>query len=224
MLLFSVLTGVILASGIPLALNGRGSLVGVIVVAAAMFTTGLLVRAVTNKSMRVAERYLATDGVTQLVVGPQALVVADTVVPYERITCLYVNVEQEVYSSGRNLGAGGKIGTNMRHKLFAEGAKSGITLAIGVDKKAVIAAPEGFINPLRALPKRGDDAGRIDVPFGAFLPVEELQPLLNAVHKATGGQMFPIKVVSGAINWALATNAPSETREKIWEESRNLDS
>ena len=48
--------------------------------------------------MRRADRYLAADGTTQFRVGTDALIVADTVIPFRQITCIYFNVEKRQFS------------------------------------------------------------------------------------------------------------------------------
>ena len=239
--IFCILAAVIFGVGIPLAVNGRASLWGVIGVGAVFVIFPFFVALSNSKIERTAERYLASDGETQFVVGPTSLVVGDTVLPYERMTYLYANAEGEEYSNGGIRGEimayrmdltdqrptagraiGSRIGTAQRKKLYRDGAKSGISLAIGIDQKSTISAPKGVINELKTLPKRGDDPGRIDVPFGAYLTLEELHLLLGAVYQATGGIAFPIALVSGALNWASATTAAGDTRETIWKEFATL--
>lgn len=228
---------VILLAGIPLSLRGSASLPGVLIVAAAFLVLAVLMVGFSTRTLRNAERFLAADGVTYFSVGAAGLMIGDTEVPYERITCMFAHVEGEQYSSGGARGEamayrmelsedrpgpgraiGRAVGTSQRRQLYREGAKSTISLAIGVDRKSEIRAPEGLIDGLRALPKRGEDPGRIDVPFGAYFGVGELRGLFRAVREAIGGTAFPIAIVSGALNWAQATAAACESREKIWEE------
>lgn len=234
---FAVLAAVILTAGLYLSQSGQASFWGVIGVAVAFVAVPFGMAAVISKIERDADRFLAADGSTQFVVGPSALAVGDIVVPYERITCMYANAEGEQYSSGGIRGeamayrmglsenrptagraVGAAIGTAQRRKLYREGAKSAISLTIGIDQKTTIAAQKGMINQLKMLPQRGDDPGRIDIPFGAYLSTDELEVLLGAVHRVTGGTAFPIAIVGGVMNWSSAQASPSETRDKIWEE------
>lgn len=238
--IFCILAAVILAIGVPLSFTGRTSLPGIVVVAVAFLAVPVLVRASIRRMERKAERFLAADGATQFVVGERALRIADTEIPYERITCVFAYPEGEQYSSGGLRGevmaarmdltadrptagraVGARIGTAQRRRLYRDGAKSAIQMMIGVDGKAAIAAPEGFINPLRTLPHRGEDPGRIDVPFGAYLAVDDLETLLSELVRASGGA-FPVGVVSGALDWATATTSAAETREGIRAEATKL--
>lgn len=238
---FVLLAAVILIAGVYLSQSGQASFWGVIGVAAVFLAVPFAMAATISKTERDAERFLAADESTQFVVGPSSLVVGDTVVPYERITCMYANAESEQYSSGGIRGeamayrmglsenqptagraVGAAIGTGQRRKMYREGAKSAISLTIGIDQKSTIAAPAGMVNQLKTLPKRGDDPGRIDIPFGAYLSTDDLEVLLGAVHRATGGTAFPIAIVAGVMNWSAAQAATCETREKIWEELPSL--
>lgn len=236
-IIFGIVVAVLLGVGIPLSVSGTTSLVGILVLAAvfALIPVGILWS--TRRLERRAERFLAADGATVIVVGQEALTVADVVVPYERITLVYANTEQEHYSSGGARGAGAveradltqgatsagnvagaKIGTGMRRALYREGAKSGIEVVIGVDHVSSLDVPDGFVNRLASLPKRGEEPGRIDVPFGAYLGIEDLRGFLEAVTAATDGQLFPVGVVNGTLDWAAAQSSAAETREKIRDE------
>ena len=227
---------VIAVLGSLLSQQGTTSLPGSLAVAAAFAVCAVFMVWSTSKTLRRAERFLAADGATLFVVGPTSLRVADFEIPYERITCMYAQVEGETYSAGGIRGevmayrmdlsedrptpgraVGTRIGNTQRRKLYRDGAKSAISLAIGIDKKATLQVPEGVINPLKLLPHRGADPGRIDVPFGAFLSDVELQQLLGSVHGATGGNAFPIMIVSGILDWATASTSVCETRATIWE-------
>lgn len=236
-----VVAAVVLAAGIPLSMSGRASLVGVLVVAACFVAVALLMVRSISRTLRDAERILAADGTTCFVVGEHALTVGTTAVPYERITCVYAHVADEEYSSGGLAGeamahrvgltddrptlgraVGAAIGARQRRKLYRDGAKSTISLMIGVDRKADLCKPKGLVNDLKTLPMRGDDPGRIDIPFGAYFGTGELETLLGALHRATGGTAFPIAIVAGSLNWAQARTAPCETRDTIWEQSASL--
>lgn len=240
-IVYGLLAAGILLTGLFLANLGRASGWGIVVVAAVFLAIPFLATSSILRMERKAERFVAADGATQFVVGAQALAVADVVVPYERITMMYAKAEGEQYSAGGIRGevmayrmglaedrpgpgraVGAVIGSRLRRKLYRDGAKSTISLTIGIDRASTIAAPEGMVNGLRALPKRGDDPGRIDIPFGAYLDFDDLQTLLGAVHRATGGSVFPIGVVSGVMNWELALAAACEPRQKIWEEFPTL--
>lgn len=165
---FFILAAIILGIGVTLSLNGRASLIGVIVVGVVFVLVPFFVAMSNSKIERKAERVLAADGQTQFVVGQTALTVGDAVVPYERITFMYASAEGEVYSNGGIRGeamayrmdlsserptvgraVGARIGTAQRKKLYRDGAKSAISLAIGVDQKSTIVAPEGFVNHSR---------------------------------------------------------------------------
>ncbi|MGO1538406.1 MAG: hypothetical protein ACTHZ9_02255 [Leucobacter sp.] len=97
---FVLLAAVILIAGVYLSQSGQASFWGVIGVAAVFLAVPFAMAATISKTERDAERFLAADESTQFVVGPSSLVVGDTVVPYERITCMYANAESEQYSSG----------------------------------------------------------------------------------------------------------------------------
>lgn len=240
-IIFGILALAIFLLGLFLSSVGRTSLAGIIGITAVFVAFPCFTALSVNRMERKAERFLATDGATQFSVGAQALTVGDTVLPYERITMMYAKAEGEQYSSGGIRGevmayrmdlsenrpgpgraVGAAIGSRLRRRLYREGAKSTISLTIGVDHASSIAAPEGVMNGLRSLPKRGDDPGRIDVPFGAYLDFNDLQVLLGAVHRATEGRAFPIGVVSGAMNWEMALAAACEPRQKIWDEFPTL--
>lgn len=236
--IFVILAAVIMVVGGLLSTSGRASLAGSIVVGVVFLLVPVLMHLSIARMQKRAERFVAGDGTTLFAVGPDSLRVADVVIPYDRITCLLANPALEEYSNGGVRGEvmaarlgltedrptfgraiGSRVGTKQRRRLYRDGAKSGIELVIGVDRKAEIDAPEGAINALRTLPHRGDDPGRIDVPFGAYLTITDLEDLLAAVYRASGGQRFPIGIVTGTMNWATATTAPAETREVIWQEA-----
>lgn len=238
--IFLTLAVVVAALGFLLSLNGKASLPGSLVVAAVFAVIPGLVGLSLRRMERNAERFLGTDGVTQFVVGNDGLRVGPVEIPYSRITCIYATVTGEEYSGGGRRGeamatrldlaedrpgigraVGGQVGTLQRRRLYRDGAKSTISLMIGVDQKATLGAPVGFINALRTLPQRGDDPGRIDVPFGAYLGTAELEILLEALWSRTHGD-FPLGVVSGAGDWASATTSAAETRDSIREESERL--
>lgn len=221
LLLYSGLSMVFFTIGVALALTGRGSLWGMLAVGAAFLALALLLRFTTQRSLRLAERSLASDGSTQFVVTPSALQVGNTLLPYERITFLAAHHEDTEDLSDQR-GPGAAIGSAQRRKLIQDGAKSAISLAIGVDQARSINAPEGLINPLRTLPKRGDDPGRIDVAFGAYFTAPDLEALLGAVYQATSGQAFPIATISGTLNWATVTTSACEPRPEINETFRNV--
>ena len=222
---FFILAAIILGIGVTLSLNGRASLIGVIVVGVVFVLVPFFVAMSNSKIERKAERVLAADGQTQFVVGQTALTVGDAVVPYERITFMYASAEGEVYSNGGIRGeamayrmdlsserptvgraVGARIGTAQRKKLYRDGAKSAISLAIGVDQKSTIVAPEAFVNHSRHCRNEATTLDRIDVPFGAYHGAGELEALLGAVYQATGGRAFPIAIIAGTLNWASAND------------------
>lgn len=100
------------------------------------------IRAWVLRIERQAARFLASDGTTLIKVSPHGVTLADIVLPYERITCLYANAEQEDYSDGglraevvayrlnltedrltNGRGIGAFICTVLRRRRYADGAK-----------------------------------------------------------------------------------------------------
>ncbi len=232
---FGVVSAVILIAGVSLALNDRASLPGVIVVALGFLVVPWVMAATLRKSLARAMLFVGSDGSTQVVVDDSGIRVADVLLPYERITFVVGTVEGEVYSDGGLRGeamayrldladerptlgraVGVRVGTGARKKLYREGAKSTISLSIGIDCASTIDAPAGMVNQLRTLPHRGEDPGRIDMPFGAFLSNEQLEQLLGTIYQRTQGTRFPIGIVAGALDWASVTTSAAETREEIW--------
>lgn len=239
--IFLALASVILASGLFLAHRGEASTPGVVTMAVAFLGFPLLAALSILKMERRSERFLAADGVTLLRADDRGITVADAFIPYERITCLYASAELELYSSGgisgemmaHRLGlsegrpplgraAGALIGTGQRKRLYRDGAKSAITLLVGVDRMSSLNAPEGMLVKVPLTPQDGDDPGRLVMPFGAYLDFSDLELLLGTVHQRTGGQLFPLGVVDGTLNWASAHVGPSDTREKIWADSASI--
>lgn len=235
--IFGILTVTILTVGL-IWIPELTSTAEVLAVAGAFVSVPFFTKLWIRRMERRAELFLAADGTTLIEVNPHGLTLADVTLPYDRITCLYANAEQEHYSSGGLLGEvmayrlnltedrptigrgiGALMGTGLRRRLYADGAKSGIFLCIGVDQKATIAAPAGMVKKVPGTPQRGDDPGRIIMPFGAYLGLAELEALLSAVREVPGGQLFPSGLVSGTWNWNAAQVGASETREKIWEDS-----
>ena len=240
-IVFFVLAGLFLPIGLFLASRGQATIWSVVLVTAILVVIPFLAALPITRMERKAELFLAADGATQFVVGAQSLTIGDLVVPYERITMVYAQARGEYYSGGGIRGealayrldlandrpgpgraAGAIIGTRLRRKLYREGAKSTISLAIGIDRAQTIAAPAGVVSPLKALPKRGDDPARIDVPFGAYLGFDELEALLGTLFRATSGTAFPIGVVSGVMNWEMALASACDPRQEIWERFPSL--
>lgn len=239
--LYGTLAAVIVGAGYFLIPEGRANLAGITVIVGVFLLIPVAAGVWIRRLERRAERFLAADGTTLLRADPHGVTVADVVLPYERITCLYANVEQETYSDGglrgevmayrlglsdnrptvgRRIGA--LFGTGMRRRLYATGAKSGIFLCIGVDRKSLLAAPPGLVERARLAPQRGDDPGRIIMPFGAYLGAADLKELLDSVRDFTDGTLFPLGVVSGTMNWAAAQVGTSDARAVIWQDSKAL--
>ncbi len=233
-IIFGVLVAVILGAGIPLSNIGRTSLIGILIIAAVFLAFPFLVAWSNSRTLAKAKAFVSRDGSTQVVVDPQGVRIADTFIPFERITYAAATISGEQYSMGGipgelmawRIGAidsrpgfsrvgGAMAGTALRKKLYRDGAKSTISLAIGVDRRSTISAPEGFIDQLKTLPKRGEEPGRVDMPFGAFLNAQEIEYVLGVMHHFTQGRMFPTGFVSGDWNWASVTTAAGETRQKI---------
>lgn len=217
-IIFGILVAIILVCGIWLSFSGRTSFWGIIAIAAVFVAFPFIVAATNRKLERDAERFVVADGTTQIIVGKHALTIADTVIPYEYITFVYGTAQGEYYSSGGirgevmakrldltenrptiGRGVGSMVGTAQRRKLYRDGAKSAVSLAIGVNGKSTLNAPDGLINPLRTLPRKGDDPGRIDMPFGAYQSNAELEALLGAIALANN-QAFPVGIVSGVLD------------------------
>ena len=240
-ILFGALVAVILATGIPLSLGGRTWLPGILIIAAVFAAFPFIVAWTNSRTLARAKMYVSRDGSTQIVVDTEGMRIADTYLPYERITFVAATVKGETYSMGGipgemmawQVGAvddrpglsrigGALIGSVLRRKLYRDGAKSTLFLTIGVDQKSRLDAPEGFINGLRALPKRGDDPGRIDMPFGAFLEARELEYVIGVIHHLSGGGQFPAGFVFGDLNWSCVQADACEPREVIWKKFSEL--
>lgn len=238
--IFGILVAIILTIGL-IGIPHLTSTAGILVVAGAFLSVPFFARLWMRHLERRAELFLAADGTTLIEVNAHGLTLAGVALPYERITCLYANTEQEHYSDGGmrgeimayrlNLtedrptigrGIGALMGTKVRRRLYTDGAKSGIFLCIGVDQKSTIAAPDGMVKKVPGAPQRGDDSGRIIMPFGAYLGLAELEALLSSVRELSGGQQFPLGLVSGTWNWNAAQVGASETREKIWAASEQV--
>ena len=241
-IVFAVLALVILGAGLFLLPEERRSAIGVIAVTVVFVLVPIAAWLWIRRIERRAELFLSGDGVTLLRVDAAGLTIGDTLIPLEQITCLFANTEQEHYSVGAgargevmayrlNLtedrptigrAIGARIGTGERRRLYSEGAKSGIMLVIGVDKKSELPAPATMIQKVPSVPQKGDDPGRIVMPFGAYLTLADLEVFLTTVHRATGGGAFPIGVVNGTLNWASAQVMPADTRAAIQSESTRL--
>src|SRR6185312_2507842 len=104
-LLFGALAAVALMAGLVLVPR-LTSTVGVCVVAGAFLMVPVLVGLWVRKAERRAELFLAADGTTVLRADTHGVSVAGVDIPYQRITCLFANVEQGHYSSGGYFGDG----------------------------------------------------------------------------------------------------------------------
>lgn len=237
------LTTVILIVGLYMVWRDDSSIfLGSLFICALFIACGILFPLQIRRLERKAERYISADGETLFSVSDRALTIGDAVIPYERITMICAKVEGERYFSGLRGEAmayrldltddrlnpgraiGSRVGSAQRRKMYREGAKSDIRLYVGVDQKRTLRVPDGMMNNLTAYPKRGDDPGRIDVPFGAYLGPQELVQLLHAVREATAGTAFPIALIDEGMSWNDAMFAACEPREKIWEEYARIES
>lgn len=221
-IVFGILIAALLGVGIPLSLSGRASLVGLLIVALIFALVPVLVWWTNKRTLTRAERFLARDGETVLSVGPDSITIADIVVPFEKVTCVYFNLEKEVYGGTVAKGVGGRMGTGQRRKLYSDGAKSWGELMIGVQDRTAIEAPEGFINPLRTLPKSGFDSGRIDIPFGALLNRADVDVFLGALQEPAARHGIPHGVVTGIMNWSNAQVGAADAPDKIRADAAGL--
>lgn len=216
-------------------------LLGSLFICVVFIVAAALIPVQIRRMERKAESFIGSDGETLFVVGNESLTIGDAVIPYERITMICAKIEGERYSSGSrgeamayrlNLtedrlnpgrAVGAFIGSGQRRKMYRQGAKSDIRFYVGVDQKSTLRVPERMMNNLKAYPKRGDDPGRIDVPFGAYLGPQELVQLLNTVHEVTAGAAFPVALIDEGMSWNDAMFAACEPRGKIWEEYARIE-
>lgn len=232
---FGALASFVLIAGIWLAGTRRAPLAGVLVLGLGLLAIPVLFAATNRRCLSRAMLFVGSDCTTQLVADNQGLRIADVFLPYERITFLGGTVVGEQYANGGLCGEvmadqmeieatpptttralGVRVNETSRKKLQRKGAKSTVSLAIGVDQASTIRAPKGMICPLRAADGGESDPGRIDMPFGAFLSVEQLELLLGTVYQKTGGKQFPIGIVPCARDWETVMAQAVDTRAEIW--------
>jgi len=216
-----------------LSWNGRASLWGSIAVSALFLVIAGVIWLWARRIERRAERFLSRDGQTLLIVGPHSVRVGDLEIPLERSTCVFANPALESYSDGGmrgermaarldltenrpsiGRGIGVLAGNQQRRRMYRDGAKSGIEVAIGVERIATLGAPDGMINRLRTLPHRGEDPGRIDLPFGAYLGTGDLERFLQALSVVLQGRA-PIAVATDTLTWAGLITSAAESRDRI---------
>lgn len=170
-IVFGVLAAVVVTVGSLLAAQGEATFPGVAIVGVGLLAFPVVAWWRTSRAVKRADLYLAADGTTQFRVGPDTLTVADTVIPFDQITCMYFRIDKEHYSGAERKQpaerpVGDKIDPAQREKLYVAGALSWARLIIGVIGRDTIDAPEPMINPLSNLPSSGLGSGRINVPFG----------------------------------------------------------
>lgn len=232
---FGALAAIVLIAGVWLASARRAPLAGVLVIGLGVLAIPALFAATNRRCLARAMLFVGSDCTTQLVADNHGLRIADVFLPYERITFLGGTVAGEHYANGGLCGEaiadqmeieakpptttralGVRRNDTSRKKMQRKGAKSTVSLAIGIDQASTIRAPKGMIYPLRALGNGVNDPGRIDMPFGAFLSAEQLELLLGTVYQKTAGKMFPIGIVAGAPDWQTVTARAVNTRDEIW--------
>lgn len=232
---FGALAATVLIIGIWLAGARRAPLAGVLLLGLGLLAVPVIFAATNRRCLSRAMLFVGSDCTTQLVADNQGLRIADVFLPYERITFLGGTVDGDHYANGGLCGEslaeqmeieskpptttralGVRVREDSGKKLQRKGAKSNVTLAIGLDQASTIRAPKGMICQLRSVGSRVNDPGRIDMPFGAFLSVEQLELLLGTVYQKTAGKMFPIGIVAGATDWQTATARAVDTRDEIW--------
>ena len=235
MIWFGALASIVLIAGVWLASTRRAPLAGVLVLGLGLLAVPALFAATNRRCLSRAMLFVGSDCTTQLVADNQGLRIADVFLPYERITFLGGTVAGGHYANGGLCGEvmadqveieakpptttralGVRVTDTSRKKLQRKGAKSNVSLAIGIDQASTIRAPKGMICPLRAAGNGVNDPGRIDMPFGAFLSAEQLELLLGTVYQKTAGKMFPIGIVAGAPEWETVTARAVDTRDEIW--------
>ncbi|MDI6022740.1 hypothetical protein QBL02_04190 [Leucobacter sp. UT-8R-CII-1-4] len=232
---FGALAAIVLIAGVWLAWTRRAPLAGALLLGLGLLAIPAVFAATNRKCLSRAMLFVASDCTTQLVADNHGLRVADVFLPYERITFLSGTVAGDHYADGGLCGEamadqmeieakpptttralGVRVRDDSRKKLQRKGAKSTVTLAIGIDQASTIHAPKGMICQLRAAGNGVNDPGRIEMPFGAFLSVEQLELLLGTVYQKTGGKKFPIGIVAGAPDWQTMTARAVDTRDEIW--------
>lgn len=240
-ILFHLLAVGAVLAGIPLVLYAGISPIGVTGFVIAFFLFPFLAYVLNKKSLKRAETYISSDGETQILVDTDRLVIADTDVPYERITFVYATVEGEEYSDGGVSAAslsyrlgiegeekraaqtiGSSVVTRQQSRLYREGAMSVISVAIGVDEASRISDRSKVLRRVAAAQASSIDAARIDMPFGAFLSVSDLEEMLGALHERAGTDAFPAGIVSGAEDWRAALASAAMPRTEIWKESERF--
>ncbi len=221
---FGVLAAVIVTVGSLSAAQGNVKLPVVIAVGVALLGFPVVAWFRTRRAVRRADLYLAADGTTQFRVGPDALTVADTVIPFEQITCIYFRVEKAQYSGTERTKpvdhpVGTKIDPVQSEKLYVEGAMSWARMMVGVIDRESIAAPERMINPLNAFPSSGLGSGRINIPFGAYLSRDDFAVFLEALQGPAAAHGFPLGVVDRGVKWSQAQASAAKTPDEIRKEA-----
>ena len=224
---FGVLAVVILIVGSLLAAQGIASLPVVIVVAVALLCFPLVAWSRTRRAVRRADLYLAADGTTQFLVGTDALTVADTVIPFRQITCIYFKVEKGQFSGvGRKPRAERPVATKIdpaqSEKLYVDGAMSWARMMIGVTDRDTIDAPESMINPMSSLPSSGVGSGRINIPFGAYLSRDDFAGFFVALKGPAAAHGFPLGLVSRTEKWTQAQASAAKTPDEIRREAPSI--
>lgn len=213
-----------------LASRGSANYSGILIIVVVFVAAGALLFYSARRSLRKAMPFIGADGTSMVRIDATGVTVADTFVPFERVTCVVAYVQGEIYEgSARGVTEGSAVGraigsniaNGQRRRLYTDGALSGISVLIGVDRAASL-GPSPILNITRAAPRRGDDPASIVIPLGAFFGIEELRALFRALTPASEEHGFPLGGVDGALSWGGARAAADHTREYIRKELPGL--
>ena len=173
-----------------------------------------------QRPLRKAMRFIAADGETQLVVSGGQLRIADVTVPLDRVTLVAALLPAEdigpAFRGGLLSGTsnGLRLGRLITRNLRSQGADSEITLGVGIDLCSSIDDPKGFIHALDQTASH--DPGWIEMPFGAFQGIAELDRVLDALRQRSQGR-FPVTSTTDGWEYLKLMEAAREPRHEIAE-------
>lgn len=189
-----------------------------LVMGAAFVIAGVIVFFASRRPLARADAFVSSDGASVTRVDATGITIADTHVPFERVTCVVVNEASEVFSGS---GGGARIGDKLMRRLREDGAQSALTLMIGVDKVSTLSGRSPVVKSERG--KSGsDDPGHLTVPIGAYFDVDDLNRLLSVLAPVFAERGIPVGVVNGAVSWGASQATVAQSRQQIAQELPKL--